>query len=280
MITYQPSAAKLRLLRLYHHDDSRLFVVPLDHSVSDGPAFAGHGLDPLIGQLVSNGVDAIVLHKGRIRHVHPRWFTKASLIVHLSASTRHAVDPDAKYLVASVESALRLGADAVSVHVNLGSREESQQIADLGAVADACAQWNLPLLAMMYPRGPEISNPHDPELLAHALSLATDMGADIVKIPAPQSGEEMADLVRECAIPVLGAGGAPRNDTAGVMSYVSTLLTAGATGVAMGRNVFGAPNPGLMARRVADLVHSPIPRLRSPRSAAELTGSAELSRRN
>ena len=42
-------------------------------------------------------------------------------MVHLSASTAHAPDPDAKYLVTGVEEAMRLGADAVSVHVNIGS---------------------------------------------------------------------------------------------------------------------------------------------------------------
>lgn len=46
-----------------------------------------------------------------------------SLILHLNASTAHAPDPDAKHLVTGVEAALRLGADAVSVHINMGSRK-------------------------------------------------------------------------------------------------------------------------------------------------------------
>lgn len=149
-------AKRVRLERLFRHDDERLLIVPLDHSVTNGPITGGRRVNHLVGRLAGNGVDAVVLHKGSLRYIEPRWFADLALIVHLSASTAHAADPDAKYLVASVEEALRLGADAVSVHVNVGSREEPQQIADLAAVADACDRWNVPMLAMMYPRGPRI----------------------------------------------------------------------------------------------------------------------------
>src|SRR5699024_8550478 len=122
-----------------------------DADVSEPPQ-----LDSLVGSLVGNGVDAVVLHKGRLPFVEPRRFADIGVIVHLSASTMHAPDPDAKYLVTSVETAVRLAADAVSVHVNLGADDERSQIADFGAVADASRDWNIPLLAMMYPRGPKI----------------------------------------------------------------------------------------------------------------------------
>jgi len=248
-------AREVRLRRLYRHADRRLFVVPLDHSVTDGPIAVPGTLDDLIGQLAGNGVDAVVLHKGTLRYVDPRWFAGTSLIVHLSASTMRAPDPDAKYLVASVEESLRLGADAVSVHVNLGSADERRQIADLAAVSDACDRWNVPLLAMMYPRGPKVSNPRDPELVAHATTLAADLGADIVKTVYVGSAAAMADIASRCPIPILVAGG-PRQGSAGeLLSYVDGALRGGAAGVAMGRNVFEAPDPGAMARKVADLIH-------------------------
>ncbi|TQN28277.1 2-amino-4,5-dihydroxy-6-oxo-7-(phosphonooxy)heptanoate synthase [Haloactinospora alba] len=263
MTPYQSPAARLRMLRLHRHGDDRLFVVPLDHSVADGPITAGNRLDPLVSTLADNGADAVVLHKGRVPYVDPRRFTGIGLIVHLSASTMHAPDPDAKYLVASVRTAIRLAADAVSVHVNMGSEEERQQIADLGTVADACSEWNIPLLAMMYPRGPRVENPRDPALLAHAASLATDLGADIVKIPWAETQQEMADVVRGSALPVITAGGSPDPDPANVLAHVSRLLDAGTAGVAMGRNIFEAPDPGGITRRVADVVHpspaAPVP---------------------
>ena len=247
-------ARGLRLRRLFRHDDGRLLVVPLDHSVTDGPLRRGD-LNSLLGELAGTGVDAVVLHKGSLRHVDHGWFGDMSLIVHLSVSTRHAPDPDAKYLVAHVEEALRLGADAVSVHVNLGSPQEARQIADLAAVAGECDRWNVPLLAMVYARGPQISDSRAPELVAHAATLAADLGADIVKTDYAGTPEQMADVVRACPIPVIVAGGPRSADTETVLAYVSDALRGGAAGVAMGRNVFQADQPGWMAATVARLVH-------------------------
>lgn len=245
----------------------RIFIVPLDHSVTNGPLTDGRGLDHLVGQLAGNGVDAVVLHKGSLRFVDHHRFTRTSLIVHLSASTARAPDPDAKYLVGTVEECLRLNADAVSVHVNLGSSEEARQIADLATVADACDRWNVPLLAMVYPRGPAITDPSDPDLVAHAVTVAADLGADIVKTVYAGSADEMRDIIRSCPIPVVVAGGAKRTDTAAVLSYLDDVLSAGASGVAMGRNVFQAPDPGVMARRLAARIHQDV-RLVTPLTAA------------
>ncbi|GDY32757.1 2-amino-3,7-dideoxy-D-threo-hept-6-ulosonate synthase [Gandjariella thermophila] len=255
MIVNGSFARQVRLGRLFRRDGRRLLVVPLDHSVTDGPVTGGRRVNQLIGRLSDNGTDAVVLHKGALRYVDHRHFAATSLIVHLSASTAHAPDPDAKYLVASVEEALRLGADAVSVHVNLGSAEEARQVADLGMVADACDRWNVPLLAMMYPRGPKITNPRDAGLIAHAATLAADLGADVVKTPCAATVAEMADITRDCPVPIVVAGGPRRASTDDVLGYVRDALRGGAAGVAMGRNVFAAEDPGTVTRRLAELIH-------------------------
>ncbi|MVO88515.1 2-amino-4,5-dihydroxy-6-one-heptanoic acid-7-phosphate synthase [Streptomyces sp. p1417] len=251
-----PFGRGLRLRRLYGGDSGRLLIVPLDHSVTDGPLTAGRTLGDLVGSLAASRVDAVVLHKGSLRAVRPGLFRDTSLIVHLSASTVHAADPNAKYLVATVEEALRLGADAVSVHVNLGSLEERRQIADMAAVAEACDRWNLPLLAMMYPRGPKIDNPRDPELVAHAVTLAADLGADLVKTVYVGDESEMRDLTRAAPLPVVAVGGPRAGDDRQVVAYVEEVLRGGAAGVAMGRNIFQAPDPGALAARLAAVIHA------------------------
>ncbi|MFI7702178.1 2-amino-3,7-dideoxy-D-threo-hept-6-ulosonate synthase [Nonomuraea sp. NPDC049480] len=249
-------ARRLRMRRLFRHGDGRLLVVPLDHSVTDGPLGRGD-LNALVGELTGTGVDAVVLHKGSLRHVDHGWFSDMSLIVHLSASTRHAPDPNAKYLVAGVEEALRLGADAVSLHVNLGSDQEVRQVTDLAAVSEGCDRWNVPLLAMMYARGPKISDSRAPDLVAHAASLAADLGADIVKTDYAGTPGDMAEVVRACPIPVIVAGGPRQKETGAVLAHVSDALRGGAAGVAVGRNVFQASRPSRMAATIANLVHDP-----------------------
>ncbi len=248
-------ARGLRLRRLFRHGDGRLLVVPLDHSVTDGPLLQHGDLNSLLGELSGTGVDAVVLHKGSLRHIDHRWFGDMSLIVHMSVSTRHAPDPDAKYLVANVEEALRLGADAVSVHVNVGSAQEARQIADMAAVAGECERWNVPLLVMIYLRGPQIVDHRAPEMLAHAATLAADLGADVVKTDYAGTPDQMAEVIRTCPIPLIVAGGPRTADTDAALAYVSDALAGGAAGVAMGRNVFQAEKPGLMAAAVARLVH-------------------------
>lgn len=254
MTEHQPYGTRLRRHRLGPHDDGRLMIVPLDHSVADGPLSVQGSLDTLVGELADADVDAVVLHKGSVRHVAPERFARTSLIVHLSASTSRAPDPDAKYLVAGVESAMRLGADAVSVHVNMGSQEESQQVADLAEVVESCDRWSVPLLAMMYARGPRIDHPADPELLAHAAGIAADLGADIVKIARPTAAGALADIVSGCPIPVVVAGGPPV-EIDELLADTRAAVAEGAAGVAMGRNVFQAPEPSAMARRVVEAVH-------------------------
>ncbi|MEU7550881.1 2-amino-3,7-dideoxy-D-threo-hept-6-ulosonate synthase [Streptomyces sp. NPDC044571] len=255
MPSHLPFARQLRLRRLYRHGDQRLVVVPLDHSITDGPITGGRRVGQLVRSLAHSGVDATIVHKGTLRCIDPAWFAHMSLIVHLSASTVHAPDPNAKYLVATVEEAVRHGADAVSVHVNIGSDEEKQQIADLARVAEACDRWNMPLLAMMYPRGPRVDNPRDPELILHAASLAADLGADIVKTLYTGSPETMAQVTDTCPLPILVVGGPRRDVLDDTLAYVEETLGAGAAGVAMGRNVFQAPDPGKAARALVDLVH-------------------------
>jgi len=231
-------------------------IAPVDHSIGDGPIItASTSLDRLIGQLAAGGVDAVIIHKGSVRHIHPDRFAEMSLIVHLNASTTHALDPDAKYMVTAVEEAIRLGADGVSVHVNLGSLEEQRQIQDLARIADACNRWNLPLMAMMYPRGPKIIDPSDPALLAHAVTIAADLGADLVKTVYPGSVARMLEVASVCPIPILVAGGPRRGTQEELLQFVADALAGGAAGVAMGRNLFQAADPEALARRIARIVH-------------------------
>lgn len=252
-------ARRVRLNRLFRNNPQRTLIVPLDHPLTDGPQpGGGSGLNALVGRLAMNGADAVVLHKGNVRFVDPTWFKQLALVVHLSASTGHAPDPDDKVLVGTVEEALRLGADAVSVHVNLGSRQEARQLEDLATVAKACDRWNVPLMAMMYPRGPRITNPADPALVAHAVTVAVELGADLVKSYYVGSDAEMLRLTEVCPVPVVVAGGKQIDDEEALMAFVDAAMRGGAAGLAMGRNIFLSPDPGALTRRLAERVHGGI----------------------
>lgn len=254
------SGKQLRLKRLMHrrgahHEGQGLFLVPLDHSVAQGPLTSSDGFGRIVDKVGRHGADGIIVHKGRVRFLSHALPPDVALVIHLSASTRHARDTEHKVLVTGVEQALRYGADAVSVHVNLGSRTEAQQLADLGRVADACALWGIPLIAMIYPRGPRIGDESDPELVAHAASLAADLGADLVKTPYTGAVETMMDVVRSCPIPVITAGGEKAVSDVALYASIEDVMCAGIAGVAVGRNVFEARDIADVTRRIARIVH-------------------------
>jgi len=251
-----------RMRRLSRAGDSRYLFVPLDHSVSDGPVVPQAGWNGLVRSLVDGGADALVVHKGRARTLAPDVLQQCALVVHLSAGTAYAADTDAKVLVGDVEEAVRLGADAVSVHVNLGSDSEHRQLSDLGAVAAGCDAWNMPLLVMIYPRGPRIADPHDPALLAHAVNIAADLGADLVKTSVALPLERMAEVTASSPIPVLAAGGPP--DSSDLIDYGTSLMLAGCHGLAVGRRLFSSPSPGSLTARLAAVVHAGTAALHHP----------------
>jgi 2-amino-4,5-dihydroxy-6-oxo-7-(phosphonooxy)heptanoate synthase len=245
-----------RMKRLCHPASGTTFLVPLDHSLADGPVATAAGFTSLVEAMSANDVDGIIVHKGRVRFLPLELLRQTALVVHLNGSTRHAPDADAKILVGAVEEAVALGADCVSLHINLGSSNEAAQLTDLGAVADRCARWGLPLLAMVYPRGPRVADPTDPTLLAHAANIAADLGVDIVKLPYTGSPETMREVVESSPIPVVTAGGSVIGDTAKFLDLIETTMESGVHGVAVGRNIFSAQDPGWLARSVAERVHA------------------------
>jgi 2-amino-4,5-dihydroxy-6-oxo-7-(phosphonooxy)heptanoate synthase len=251
-------ARRLRLRHLYRHD-AGLLVVPLDHAIGAGPLGHRGDLDGLVAQVADNGADGVVLHKGAVRRVRPRRFQRMSLILQLNAGTSLAPDPDAKYPVATVAEALRLGAHAVSVQVNAASLTEDRQVAHLARVAGACDRWGLPLLAMMYVRGPEVLDGRAPALIAHAVAIATELGADLVKTALPESAPAIAEITANCPVPVLAAGGPAADGPDAVLARLAAAVRAGAGGIAAGRLVFTAEDPGAMVRRLAALTHDRTP---------------------
>jgi 2-amino-4,5-dihydroxy-6-oxo-7-(phosphooxy)heptanoate synthase len=255
------SGKSLRLSRISDHNTGRMFIVPMDHSVTVGPLGGADHAEVTVRTLAGAGADAVILHRGRVRHVDPTAFAKTGLIVHLSAGTTRSMDTNAKVLVTGVEDAVRIGADAVSIHVNIGSPTERDQLADFGAVSRECEQLGMPLLAMMYARGPLRADlPSDASELAHLAAIATDLGADVVKLDYCGDPEAMRRVVESCPIPICVAGG-PSADAGDdrAIALGAEILASGVAGLSFGRNVFEARDPFAVASALARLVHSPAP---------------------
>ncbi len=244
----------IRLRRIADPDTGRFVIIPMDHGVTNGPIKGIVNLDETIDKVSEGGATAVVIHKGMVSVGLERNHGKLGLIIHLSASSRIGLDSNAKVLVTSVEEALQYGADAVSVHINIGAETEREMLRDFGLVVEACKKWQVPLLAMMYPRGPEITDPYDVVLVKHVARLGAELGADIVKTNYTGSYDTFLDVVKGCPAPVVIAGGPKVDSDREVLEMVEDAMRAGAAGVSIGRNVFQHDNPTGMTKAIARIV--------------------------
>jgi len=245
-------SGKKRRLRRIFRSDNRTVVVPMDHGVTIGPVKGLVNMQSIVNKLLLGGVDAVVINRGIAKNVDTG---NAGLIVHLSGITVHCPDPNNKVQICSVDDAVRLGADAVSVHINVGAKQEAQMLSMLGKVACECDDYGMPLLAMMYPRGPNIRDSHAVDVVAHAARLGAELGADIIKTNYTGDVESFKDVVSSCHVPVIIAGGPKVETTRDVLQMVKDSITAGGAGLSIGRNVFQHEDPTKIVKALSAIVH-------------------------
>ena len=245
----------IRLERILNRNTRKTVIIPMDHGVSNGPITGLLDLKNTIGEIARGGANAIVIHKGLVGSGHRGKGKDVGLIIHMSASTSLSPDPDAKIIVCTVEEAVKLGADAVSIHVNIGAQDEKTMLKDFGKVSNTCLEWGMPLLAMVYTRGPAIKNGYDVEMVKHAARLGAELGADLVKVSYTGSPESFAEVVKGCFVPVVIAGGAKMETDKDILEMVKGSIDAGGAGVSIGRNAFQHSNPALIVKAISSIVH-------------------------
>jgi len=246
---------RIRMERIIDRRSKRSVIVPMDHGVTLGPVRGLEDMRKAVNAVAEGGANAVLLHKGIVFAGHRGYGKDIGLILHISASTNLGPDPLNKVLVASVEEGIKLGADAISIHVNVGAENEPEMLESLGAVAMECEEWGMPLLAMMYPRGPKVKSEHDAEMVKHAARVGAELGADIIKTNYTGDPDSFKEVVRSCPVPVIIAGGPKANTDEEVLQMVEGAIEAGASGVSIGRNIFQHDDPTKMTQAISKIVH-------------------------
>lgn len=245
----------IRIERIFNRNTGKAVIVPMDHGVTVGPIKGIKSVKAIADAIASGGADAAIVHKGAAIFGHRGYGRDLGLIIHLSASTSLGPDPNNKVLVASVEEALKLGADGVSVHVNIGAEDEGRMLSTFGEISRKCQEWGMPLLAMMYPRGKKIGDEYSSEAVAHAARVGAELGADIVKTNYTGDPGSFSLVVESCPVPLVIAGGPRVGSEMDLLVMVEGAINAGARGVAIGRNIFQSEDPALITRRICGVVH-------------------------
>lgn len=245
----------VRMERIFNRNTGKTIIIPMDHGVGAGPIKGIIDLPTTVNKVAEGGANAVLGHMGLPRYGHRGYGRDIGLIIHLSASTSLGPDPNHKVLVTTVEEAIKIGADAVSVHINVGADDEAQMLKDLGFVAKQCDEWGMPLIAMMYPRGPKVTSEHDVKFVKHAARIGAELGADIVKTNYTGSIETFREVVEGCPVPVVIAGGPQMDTEKQLLQMVYDSLQAGGSGVAIGRNVFQSEDPVKLVSNISKIVH-------------------------
>ena len=273
-VDYASVGVKVRLGRILKDGKSVIFA--FDHGLEHGPADFPEDRSAaraILQAVVEAGVDAVMLLPGMARITNDIWAGKAALIVKLTGKTEMRPE-DVIHLqsrLATVEDAIALGADAVAATVYWGSEHEDQMVETWMTIKEAAEAYGMPALQLAYPRGRNIRNRYAPEIVMYGVRAAIEVGADLIKTYYTGSRDTFARVVEMAqGIPVVMSGGAVRETPLDFLVDVSNVITAGGSGVAVGRNVFRAKDIRAMARAVVGVVHEGL----SPEEAVKRFGLA------
>jgi class I fructose-bisphosphate aldolase len=257
---------KARLFRiLYRHglgNGTALFL-PYDQGLEHGPRdfFANPAsADPryILRLALDGGFNGIAIQIGLAEKFYWDYAGEVPLILKLNGKTD--IPPDAAALSplhATVEEAVRLGADAVGYTLYVGTPAQEQDFAQYRTVRRDAQRLGMPLIVWAYPRGEAVNAKGGKDsfyAVHYAARVASELGADVVKVnfphPDKQSGVPVAyderfssqaaiDAVVEAAnrTLVLVSGGEKAGDEA-MLEKARESMDAGATGLIFGRNVW------------------------------------------
>src|SRR5712691_12321302 len=159
----------------------RIFLLALDHGLAAGPVPGIERPSDLVRRLRSAPFSGLLVNPGMIRSLSADIAPACGLIVHLSASTLLGSRPGSKVLASTVEHAVSLGADAVSVQISFGDSREDRMIADAGRIVNLATSLGLPVFLMAHAPAQPGESSEDPVAAAARAAWAAAMGSSIVQ---------------------------------------------------------------------------------------------------
>lgn len=220
-------------------------IIPIDHGLTIGPVTGLNSTEEMANFLGCPEVDGVIAHKGIIERLGQRGSLGGfGVMVHLNGMSTLAESPDTKVRFTDVETAIRLGADGVSLQVNFDGHNDADNLVAIGKVVDDAARFALPVLAMVYDKVASTDAAQRISRVRHLMRIAIELGVDAIKIAPPAELRDVPALLAGLAIdaPIYFAGGSlgSRED---LFALAHSAVANGAAGLCVGRNVFQAPRP-------------------------------------
>lgn len=234
-------------------DDGRTVLVAMDH-----PAYQGTGVPTAAVEAVATGRPDAILATWQLARRYPEAFASSGLVLRVDGGISELGGPpesDESSLLYSAQQAMVLGADAVIIMVFPGTPDESRSLGRLARLSAECELLGLPVIAESIPGGWGQAVAWTPETVAQGARISIELGADMVKTVCPGPTADFAEVAEACAGPVVALGGPKTDDEDEVVATARGVVEAGGAGVAIGRNVWGSPDPAALIDRLLVAVH-------------------------
>ncbi len=231
-------------------------LLAYDQGFEHGPSkdFNEKNIDPnyILDIAVKGGFTGVVFHKG----IAERYYNgKIPLIVKLNGKSALVRGEPISTQVCSVETAVNLGAKGVGYTIYLGSANENVMLEEFGQIQEEAHNEGIPAIAWVYPRGEAVKNDEASDIVAYAARVGLEMGADAVKIKYTGDSESFKWAVKAAGISKVFMSGGPKAPTdEAFLTQVQGAMNAGATGLAVGRNVWQHQDPLKMSSLLQDII--------------------------
>jgi class I fructose-bisphosphate aldolase len=237
--------------------DDKCFLLAYDQGFEHGPTdFNERNADPqyIFDVAEQTGVfTCMAVQKGIAEKYYKNGEYKTPLVVKLNGKTNyHKGEELFSPQNCSVAEAIKLGASGVGYTVYVGSERENESIVEFSRIQEEAHAAGIPVIMWAYPRGKHIGDAeHSTENIAYSARIALELGADMVKVAYTGNVGSMKWVTRVAGkVRVLVVGGS-KTDTETVVARTGEIVTAGATGWAMGRNIWQSDNPAETAQAIA-----------------------------
>jgi DhnA family fructose-bisphosphate aldolase class Ia len=238
---------RLRLRRVFR--EGKALILPLDHPIYYGPLPGTEDPAKLVALARDHGATAVLATAGALRAALDA-VGELGIVMRLDGTVSHMGGPDSvRHLLHTAEDAAALGADMVIVNCYIGMGDiatESALLTRMAAVSAECQRIGMPMCAEIIPRippaMPAAATPTSADL-ATAMRLGLEYGCDVVKTVYNGDPEGYARAIASGHLPVIMAGGPKSSDDLAVFRQAYEALTHGASGVVIGRRVWGCDRP-------------------------------------
>ncbi|MFC7166171.1 class I fructose-bisphosphate aldolase [Halospeciosus flavus] len=227
--------------------DGKSLILAYDHGLEHGPVDfepVPETRDPEVVWDIAthDAVTSLAVQKGVAEAYAPSYEDVPLLLKLNGTSNLWMGEPDSA-VNCTVDYAAELGADAVGFTLYGGSNNEIEMAEEFRDAQEAARHYDLPMVMWSYPRGQGLKNDTAPDTIAYAARQALELGADVAKVKYPGSREAMEQAVAMAGPTKVVMSGGSKTSDRDFLSTVKGAIDAGATGLAVGRNVWQRENP-------------------------------------